>query len=104
MVLRGSKHIFQIFSAHGRLKVGGVRGRSAYFPIAVFLTNVKHCLEASQESHYFNVTLPSFEEYMSRLKFPKFFDRMLINPERDGVFYSRLYESLNFSRLEDLIV
>lgn len=65
------KNNFQVFNAHGRLKVGGVRGCGAYFPIAVFLTNVKHCLEGSQASQYFDVDPPSFEEYMSRLKFPK---------------------------------
>ncbi|CEP62928.1 uncharacterized protein LALA0_S06e07140g [Lachancea lanzarotensis] len=52
------KNNFRIFNDNGVLKVGGVRGCGAYFPIAIFLTNIKHCLEGSQASNYFQVDPP----------------------------------------------
>ncbi|SCU79166.1 LAFA_0B01200g1_1 [Lachancea sp. 'fantastica'] len=96
------KNNFQIFNALGKLKVGRVRFCGAYFTIAVFLTNLKHCLEGSQGSKYFGIDPPSFEEFTSRLKFPKYFDNFIIDNQGEGTYYSRQYEHLSFDQLENL--
>lgn len=97
------KNNFQIFNILGRLKVGGVRFCGAYFTIAVFLTNLKHCLEGSQGSKYFNISPPRFEEYMNGLKFPQYFDGFLIDVNGTGSFFSKQYEHLSFDRLGNIL-
>ncbi|KAM3164943.1 DDE Tnp4 domain-containing protein [Lachancea thermotolerans] len=97
------KNNFQIFNILGRLKVGGVRFCGAYFTSAVFLTNLKHCLEGSQGSKYFNISPPRFEEYMNGLKFPQYFDGFLIDVNGTGSFFSKQYEHLSFDRLGNIL-
>ncbi|SCU81144.1 LAFA_0C02960g1_1 [Lachancea sp. 'fantastica'] len=90
------KNNFCIFNS------SGVRGCGAYFLIATFLTNIKHCLEGSQASKYFQVVPPTLEEYMDEINFPKFFDDVLIDPAGSGCIYSMQQKNIVFDHLSDL--